>query len=88
MIATSLKFMSYTRPSCCDWIEQYFAGPILFISVVHMIVVYNKLNKIANLKFDVTILNNIVENCQQCGYHDIVQDCFNQHCTDISTPEK
>ena len=28
----------------------------------------------------VTMLNSIVDNCEQCGQHNIVQSCFQQYC--------
>jgi hypothetical protein len=31
----------------------------------------------------VTILFNIVDNCEQCGQQNIAQSCFHQHCNNL-----
>ncbi len=41
------------------------------------------LNNIVAPKSRVTILNNIVDNCKQCGQHNTVQFCFQQYCNKL-----
>ena len=38
------------------------------------------LNNIVEPESGVTILFNIVDNCEQYGQQNIVQSCFHQHC--------
>jgi hypothetical protein len=42
------------------------------------------LNNIVEPESGVTILFNIVDNCEQCGQQSIVQSCFHQHCNNLS----
>ena len=41
-------------------------------------VVHSILNNIVDPESCVTMLNNIVDNIEQCGQHNIVQGCFHQ----------
>jgi hypothetical protein len=41
------------------------------------------LNNIVEPELGVTILFNIVDNCEQCGPHNIVQSCFRQYCNNL-----
>ena len=40
-------------------------------------------NNIVEPESGVTILFNIVDNCEQCGPHNIVQSCFHQYCNNL-----
>ena len=42
------------------------------------------LNNIVEPESGVTILFNIVGNCEQCGQQSIVQSCFHQYCINLS----
>jgi hypothetical protein len=42
------------------------------------------LNNIVEPESGVTILFNIVDNCEQCGQQNIVQSCFHQYCNNLS----
>jgi hypothetical protein len=42
------------------------------------------LNNIVEPESGVTILFNIVDNCEQCGLQNIVQSCFHQYCNNLS----
>jgi hypothetical protein len=42
------------------------------------------LNNIVEPESGVTILFNIVDNCEQCGQQNIVQSCFHQYCINLS----
>jgi hypothetical protein len=42
------------------------------------------LNSIVEPESGVTILFNIVDNCEQCGQQNIVQSCFHQYCNNLS----
>ena len=41
------------------------------------------LNNIVESESGVTILFNIVDNCEQCGQQNIVQSCFHQYCNNL-----
>jgi hypothetical protein len=41
------------------------------------------LNNIVEPQSGVTILFNIVDNCEQCGQQSIVQSCFHQYCNNL-----
>jgi hypothetical protein len=43
-----------------------------------------ELNSIVEPESGVTILFNIVDNCEQCGQQSIVQSCFHQYCNNLS----
>ena len=58
-------------------IEQCFAA-----HVVHTLSTI--LNNIVEPESGVTILFNIVDNCEQCWQQNIVQSCFHQHCNNLS----
>jgi hypothetical protein len=40
-------------------------------------------NNIVEPESGVKILFNIVDNCEQCGPHNIVQSCFHQYCNNL-----
>jgi hypothetical protein len=42
------------------------------------------LNNIVEPESGATILFNIVDNCEQCGPHNIVQSCFHQYCNKLT----
>jgi hypothetical protein len=42
------------------------------------------LNNIVEPESGVTILFNIIDNCEQFGQQSIVQSCFHQHCINLS----
>jgi hypothetical protein len=42
------------------------------------------MNNIVEPESGVTILFNIVDNCEQCGQQSIVQSCFHQYCINLS----
>ena len=41
------------------------------------------LNNTVEPESGVTILFNIVDNCEQCGQQNIVQSCFHQYCNNM-----
>jgi hypothetical protein len=41
------------------------------------------LDNIVEPESGVTILFNVVDNCEQCGQQNIVQSCFHQHCKNL-----
>ena len=41
------------------------------------------MNNIIEPESGVTTLNSIVENCEQCGQHNIVQSCLFQYCNKL-----
>jgi hypothetical protein len=41
------------------------------------------LNIIVEPESGVTILFNVVDNCEQCGQQSIVQSCFHQYCINL-----
>ena len=41
------------------------------------------LNNMVEPESGVTILFNIVDNCEQCGQQNIVQSCFHQYCNNL-----
>jgi hypothetical protein len=41
------------------------------------------LNTIVEPESGVTILFNLVDNCEQCGQQNIVQSCFHQYCNNL-----
>ena len=54
----------------------------MFCCQQHLSTILN--NNIVETESGVTILFNIVDNCEQCGQQNIVQSCFHQHCINLS----
>ena len=54
-------------------VEQCYMLPTLFTLV----------NNIVEPELGVTILFNIVDNCEQCGQHNIVQSCLHQYFNNL-----
>jgi hypothetical protein len=69
----TLRLMQYWRKQ--DW--TMFCCP-------HCSHLSTILNNIVEPESGVTILFNIVDNCEQCGQQNIVQSCFHQYCINLS----
>jgi hypothetical protein len=49
----------------------------------HLSTILNTLNTTVEPESGVTLLLNIVDNCEQCGHQNIVQPCFDQYCNNL-----
>ena len=59
-----------------DWTMFCCPRPTLFTLV-------NNIEHVVEPESGVTILFNIVDNCEQCGQQSIVQPCFHQYCINL-----
>jgi hypothetical protein len=60
------------------------AGCSTGLNNVLLPILFTLVNNIVEPESGVTILFNIVDNCEQCGQQSIVQSCFHQYCNNLS----